>query len=173
MSVRSVSSTYWYVPLQYGYRLPVFWVRMPAFSSHCSCGGPRKAEVRFRLRVSVQQTVLLLLDTSIPTAVIIAASIFLTSFNAGSAYAHYRFSLLCDTNVRQHFYLPITQPASIERCNGDGGKQFARTSVQLKQCFVLSAHLHCSLGLGICIAHWLWVPQNQHHCSRQCCPICS
>ena len=36
-----------------------------------------------------------------------------------------------------------------------GGKQFARTSVQLKQCFVLSAHLHCSLGLGICIAHWL------------------
>ena len=24
MSVRSVSSTYWYVPLQYGYRLPVF-----------------------------------------------------------------------------------------------------------------------------------------------------
>ena len=100
-------------------------------------------------------TVLLLLDTSIPTAVITAASIFLTSFNAGSAYAHYRFSLLCDTNVRQHFYLPITQPASIERCNGDGGKQFARTSVQLKQCFVLSAHLHCSLGLGICIAHWL------------------
>ena len=75
--------------------------------------------------------------------------------NAGSAYAHYRFSLLCDTNVRQHFYLPITQPASIERCNGDGGEQFARTSVQLKQCFVLSAHLHCSLGLGICIAHWL------------------
>ena len=100
-------------------------------------------------------TVLLLLDTSIPTAVITAASIFLTSFNAGSAYAHYRFSLLCDTNVRQHFYLPITQPASIERCNGDGGEQFARTSVQLKQCFVLSAHLHCSLGLGICIAHWL------------------
>ena len=75
--------------------------------------------------------------------------------NAGSAYAHYRFSLLCDTNVRQHFYLPITQPASIERCNGDGGEQFARTSVQLKQCFVLSAHPHCSLGLGICIAHWL------------------
>ena len=29
------------------------------------------------------------------------------------------------------------------------------TSVQLKQCFVLSAHLHCSLGFGICIAHWL------------------
>ena len=29
------------------------------------------------------------------------------------------------------------------------------TSVQLKQCFVLSAHLHCNLGLGICIAHWL------------------
>ena len=29
------------------------------------------------------------------------------------------------------------------------------TSVQLKQFFVLSAHLHCSLGLGICIAHWL------------------
>ena len=29
------------------------------------------------------------------------------------------------------------------------------TIVQLKQCFVLSAHLHCSLGLGICIAHWL------------------
>ena len=54
-------------------------------------------------------TVLLLLDTSMPTAVITAASIFLTSFNAGSAYAHYRFSLLCDTNVRQHFYLPITQ----------------------------------------------------------------
>ena len=55
-------------------------------------------------------TVLLLFDTSIPTAVITAASIFLT---------------------------------------------FASTSVQLKQCFVLSAHLHCSLGLGICIAHWL------------------
>ena len=72
-----------------------------------------------------------------------------------TSYAHYRFSLLCDTNVRQHFYLPITQPASIERCNGDGGEQFARTSVQLKQCFVLSAHLHCSSGLGICIAHWL------------------
>ena len=55
MSVRLVSSTYWYVPLQYGYRLPVFCVWMPAFSSHCSCGGPRKAEVRFRLRVSVPQ----------------------------------------------------------------------------------------------------------------------
>ena len=98
--------------------------------------------------------------------------------NAGSAYAHYRFSLLCDTNVRQHFYLPITQPASIERCNGDGGEQFARTSVQLKQCFVLSTHLHCSLGLGICIAHWLWTSQNQHHCSKQCrriyiCHFCS
>ena len=47
-------------------------------------------------------TVLLLLDTSIPTAVITAASIFLTSFNAGSAYAHYRFSLLCDTNAIKH-----------------------------------------------------------------------
>ena len=85
----------------------------------------------------------------------IAAAHAVEDINAGSAYAHYRFSLLCDTNVRQHFYLPITQPASIERCNGDGGEQFARTSVQLKQCFVLSAHLHCSLGLGICIAHWL------------------
>jgi len=22
--------------------------------------------------------------------------------------------------------------------------------------------------LGICIAHWLWASQNQHHCSKQC-----
>ena len=37
-----------------------------------------------------------------------------------------------------------------------------------KQGVVLSAHLHCSLGLGICIAHWLWAFWSQHNCSKQC-----
>ena len=109
MSVRSVSSTYWYVPLQYGYRLPVLSVDASFFKSlfvwWTSKGRSTISPPGLRTA-----TVLLLFDTSIPTAVITAASIFLT---------------------------------------------FASTSVQLKQCFVLSAHLHCSLGLGICIAHWL------------------
>ena len=121
--------------------------------SHCiRCAQKRDCweSVRF---ASERSRVRIPLGPPICRIVLYDAAFFMS--NAGSAYTHYRFSLLCDTNVRQHFYLPITQPASIERCNGDGGEQFARTSVQLKQCFVLSAHPHCSLGLGICIAHWL------------------
>ena len=129
MSVRLVSSTYWYVPLQYGYRLPVFLSVDASFFKSLFVWWTSKGRSAISPPGLRTATVLLLLDTSIPTAVITAASIFLTSFNAGSAYAHYRFSLLCDTNVRQHFYLPITQPASIERCNGDGGEQFAIPSV--------------------------------------------
>ena len=53
--------------------------------------------------------------------------------------------------------------AFAERCEGEYGvknmKRFAavRTEgyITSKQHIVLSAHLHCSLGLGICIAHWL------------------
>ena len=33
------------------------------------------------------------------------------------------------TNLLTSVNLPITQPASIERCNGDGGEQFAIPSV--------------------------------------------
>ena len=82
--------------------------------------------------------------------------IFWPPFSCGSAYAHYRFSLLCDTNVQQHLYLLITQPASIERCNDMAENSLHERTFQLKQGTVLSAHLHCSLDLGICIAHWLW-----------------
>ena len=39
-------------------------------------------------------------------------------------------------------------------------------SITGKQHIVLSAHLDFSVGLGICIAHWLCASQNQHHCSK-------
>ena len=48
------------------------------------------------------------------------------------------------------------------------GERIERLHSCSKQCVVLSAHLNCSLGLGICIAHWLWTSQNQHNCSKQC-----
>ena len=102
MSVRSVSSTYWYVPLQYGYHLPVFLSVDASFFKSLFVWWTSKGRSTISPPGLRTATVLLLLDTSIPTAVITAASISLTSFNAGSAYAHYRFSLLCDTNVRQH-----------------------------------------------------------------------
>ena len=154
MSVRSVSSMYWYVPLQYGYRLPVFECGCQLFQVTVRVVDLERPKCDFASGSPYRNCAFALrhIDTDGGNN---SSFHFPTSFNAGSAYVHYRFSLLCDTNVRQHFYLPITQPASIERCNGDGGEQFARTSVQLKQCFVLSAHPHCSLGLGICIAHWL------------------
>ena len=47
------------------------------------------------------------------------------------------------------------------------GERIERLHSCSKQCVVLSAHLNCSLGLGICIAHWLWTSQNQHNCSKQ------
>lgn len=75
-------------------------------------------------------TMLLYLETSIPTAVIILCSIGIPptkDLQPATAPAHYRFSLLSYPNVRKTLMI---QPAQIERRNERAGLQFAIPSAK-------------------------------------------